>query len=146
VIYPDVAVDPAPVRLVATHSSKCANVANASSLEGEWIVQYWCVGYDNERFRMFPAPGFPGWFQVRALHSGKCVDVGADSKLRQYTCSSSAARRFRIQGSYLQDTYTLRSASHGGSWCWDVPGSSIGTVQLIEYFCNETNNQRWVML
>lgn len=62
----DVDVAPAEIKLVAYHSGQCANVAGASTADGQGIVQYPCVGASNERFRLRPAPGYPGWFQVQA--------------------------------------------------------------------------------
>ena len=61
-------------------------------------------------------------------------------------CGAYTEQRFPIQGSFSQNIYTIRSQYHGFSWCWDVAGSSTANlVQLAEYSCFETSNQRWIL-
>jgi Ricin-type beta-trefoil lectin domain-like len=138
--------DPAAVSIKALHSSKCADVTGSSFASGAAILQYSCTGTPNQKFKIAPAPNAPGYFLMQPTHSGKCADVDqVTNGLTQYFCGAFQEQRFTIQGSFLQNNFTLRSQLHGGTWCWDVPGSSTATVQLTEYSCFETSNQRWIL-
>ena len=146
VSLPGVVTDPDPVAVPvkAVHSAKCADVTGSSQATGASLVQYSCTNNPNQKFKFLPAPGAPGYFLVRAEHSGKCADVNSSTNgLAQYGCGTYTEQRFAIQSWASQNSFTLRSQLHGGSWCWDVPGSSTATVQLTEYQCFETTNQRW---
>ena len=138
--------DPAAVQVKAFHSSKCADVTGSSLADNASIVQYTCTGTSNQRFKFTPSD-LPGYFWIVPSHSGKCADLNASTnKLAQWGCGAYTEQRFSIQGSFSQNIYTIRSQYHGSSWCWDVAGSSTANlVQLAEYSCFETSNQRWIL-
>ena len=138
--------DPAAVSVKAVHSGKCADVTASSLNDGVPIVQYTCTGTANQKFKFWPAPGAPGYFQAKPTHSNKCADINiSNNQIAQYGCGNFAEQRFKIQGSQLQNIFTLRSQFHSNTFCWDVPASSLNFVQLIEYGCSETSNERWIL-
>lgn len=138
--------DPAPISLKVQHSLQCADVAGSSQADNATIVQYPCTGTQNQKFRLVPAPGAAGYFLIKPAHSGKCADVNAGTAgLTQWGCGAFSEQRFTIQGVGTNNVYTIRSQLHNGGWCWDVPASSTATVQLTEYTCYQTLNQRWIL-
>jgi hypothetical protein len=139
--------DPAAVSIKAMHSSKCADVTGASQSDNTAIVQYACHGGSNQKFKFIPVPGAPGDFWIRAEHSQKCADVNAQSaKLTQWGCGNYFEQRFKLNGTSGTNIYVIKSRENFLNKCWDVPGSSqANSIQLQEFSCNETSNQRWIL-
>ncbi len=138
---PGVVSDPSPglveIRNVAT--GRCTDVEGPSTANNAPLHQWQCVGVSNQRFRIHPAPGSPGRFQIRAEHSGKCAR--AFSTVKQYDCVNGwNSERFRIQGALNQNKYSLRGA---GDWyvsCWQVPGGFSNGTDLAHPTCNDNSN------
>lgn len=86
-----------------------------------------------------------GVYEVKAVHSNKCLDVPRSSlrdgeELIQYDCSNTTNQRWRFTRSL--GFYEI-SALHSGK-CLDVPRSSLANgTKLIQYRCSDTTNQRW---
>jgi hypothetical protein len=86
-----------------------------------------------------------GVYEVKAVHSDKCLDVPhsslADSStIIQFTCTGAQNQQWRF---VRKSGYYEISAVHSGK-CLDVPRSSqANRVELIQYRCGDTTNQRW---
>lgn len=134
--------DPALVYIQNRANLKCADVEGPSSLNGTPIQQWSCVGVANQIFRVWPAPGAAGLFQVRPVWiAGKCVRA-AVFNVTQNTCIDSLqSERFRIQGALNQDQYSIRNQLDSFVDCWHVPSNS-GTngTNLIDPVCNDFSN------
>jgi alpha-D-ribose 1-methylphosphonate 5-triphosphate synthase subunit PhnL len=82
--------------LKASHSGKCLDVANASTKNGESIMQFDCHGGDNQRVTYVPASG-----QIKFKHSGKCLDVATASNkngeiVQQWDCHNGDNQKWDI--------------------------------------------------
>jgi hypothetical protein len=85
------------VQLVARHSGKCLDVADASTADNARVVQYTCGTGTNQQWQVQDAGG--GYFRLVARHSGRCLDVisggTADGvRLIQYACGTGANQQF----------------------------------------------------
>lgn len=138
--------DPAPVAIRPLHSGKCADIPGSSISILVPITQFTCYYTANQKFFFMPASGNPGYFEIRPSHyTLNCAALNGDN-LVQWGCGGLSTALFRIQGSYLQNNFTIRSKYNNNSKCWDVPYSSLADgVGLMEYWCNETTNQRFLI-
>ena len=86
-----------------------------------------------------------GVYEMRAVHSDKCLDVPRSSRssganIIQYDCTNATNQQWRFRRT--SGFYEI-SAVHSGK-CLDVPGSSqANRVELIQYECFDTTNQHW---
>ncbi len=82
--------------------------------------------------------------EIRALHSGKCLDVsggntGSGTNIQQWTCNGSNPQRFRVES---RGSGFYRLIAQNSNKCVDVAGSGTGegvNVQLWD--CNGTSAQ-----
>jgi hypothetical protein len=84
-------------------TGRCADVANGSTADNARVIQNTCNGATSQRFRLTPVPivGTDNTFNIRAVHSNKCIGVtGASTangaQLLQVPCSTAADRVFRV--------------------------------------------------
>ncbi len=83
-------------QIYATHSGKCMNVEDGATANGAAIVALRCnpaaSTARNDRFTFVPVNG-KSLYQIKAVHSGKCVTVPGGTRpfqsIVQYTCSDS---------------------------------------------------------
>lgn len=86
-----------------------------------------------------------GVYEIRAVHSDKCLDVPRSnrndgSNIIQYECTNATNQQWRFE--QKSDYYEI-SAVHSGK-CLDVPGSrQSNRVELIQFRCLNTTNQHW---
>ncbi|MFI1188335.1 RICIN domain-containing protein [Streptomyces californicus] len=151
--YPQIAVDTAAgtVRglgtwetLTASHSGKCADVADRSAADGTALVQWGCNDGVNQQFWLKSAGS--GRVQIVARHSGKCLAVRDGSTadgaaIAQYTCDGTAAQQWKATGS----GGTVQLAAVRGGKCLDVTNTSTSDgTPLIQWSCNGGTNQKWL--
>lgn len=86
-----------------------------------------------------------GVYEVRAVHSDKCLDVPHSSfedgsNIIQFNCTNATNQQWRF---VRKSDYYEISAVHSGK-CLDVHRSSqANRIELIQYHCLNTTNQRW---
>ena len=86
-----------------------------------------------------------GVYEIRAVHSDKCLDVprsslADNSSIIQFNCTNARNQQWRFVS---KSGYYEISAVHSGK-CLDVPRSSqVNRTELIQYQCSNTTNQRW---
>lgn len=109
--------------------------------EGHWNP----VGSLIERIIYPGATLQEGAYEIRAVHSDKCLDVPRSSlddrsKIIQFNCTGATNQEWRF---VQKSGYYEISTVHSGK-CLDVPRSSqANRVELIQYRCGNTTNQRW---
>jgi hypothetical protein len=87
-----------------------------------------------------------GTVTIAAVHSGKCLDVTANSllngaKIQQWTCSTSDNKRFTLRD-VGGGQYQLVAVSSGK--CLDVSGVSTANGAVVhQWTCGGGANQRW---
>lgn len=141
VSLPNVVTNPSPgiVSITNRQTGQCIDVEGPSTSDGAPIQQWGCVGTSNQRFRIWPGTT-PGFFEVRAVHSGKCI--AALWNVAQQTCGAviDSIREFRIQGALNGNQYSVR-LKLDTSYCWRVPYSSVyGTDLDNPSPCVDTNS------
>ncbi|HEX5746850.1 MAG TPA: RICIN domain-containing protein [Archangium sp.] len=133
-------------RLVASHSRKTLDVANASTQNGAHLIQYRYHGGENQLFRPDPLPG--GYFRFVCQHSGKVLDVEGASlansaPLIQYDWHGGDNQQFRIEP--LKDGNVRIIAKHSGKVLDVAYGSTSDSALVIQYDWHGSSNQRWLM-
>ena len=143
---PSVVTDANPglITLRNINSLLCADVPGSSTAFGTVLIQWTCNSTPNQKFRIWPAQGQPGFFEIQASHSGLCA-FSSNAGVAEWPCgSSNPAGQFWIWSYNDSDLWTLRPRDGFSSRCWDVPGSSkLPGVQIGLWGCANTPNQLW---
>ena len=141
---PSVVTNPNPgnVTIVNRGSFKCADVEGPSTAENTPIQQWSCVNVNQQRWRIWPASGYPGYFEIRSVFSGKCVGAtGYYNVVVQQACGSGIDyHRFRIQGALGLDQYSIRDGQSSYQNCWKSPQTSANGANLQNPTCNDYSN------
>ncbi|MFD5768733.1 RICIN domain-containing protein [Streptomyces sp. NPDC127049] len=130
--------------LTASHSGKCADVADRSTADGAALIQWGCANSVNQQFWLKPAG--TNRVQIVARYSGKCLapkdgSTADGAAIAQYPCNGTTGQQWKVTSS--GGTVQL-SASASGK-CLDVTNQSTadGTA-LIQWSCNSGANQKWL--
>ncbi len=135
------------------YSNQCVELQNDSQNDGAQLVQQPCDGSVNQTFNILPTEEgernvADGRYTVKAVHSGKCLDVPNSStsngtQLQQWSCNGSAAQQFDFL--YVGDgQYEIINANSGK--CLDLYyGYTYNGTNIEQYTCNQGNNQRWLV-
>ncbi|MFJ8650259.1 RICIN domain-containing protein [Streptomyces sp. NPDC093546] len=87
------------------HSGKCLDVEGAGIKTGTAVQQWWCVGADNQRWRLVMVDIAKELYELRPAHlaagTDRCLDVESSSKAdgaiaRLWACNGTAAQQWRI--------------------------------------------------
>ncbi|MEV4423779.1 RICIN domain-containing protein [Streptomyces sp. R-07] len=151
--YPQITVDTAAgtvqglgtwETLTASHSGKCADVADRSTADGAALIQWSCAHSVNQQFWLKSAGS--GRVQIVARYSGKCLAARDGSNadgaaIVQYSCNGTAAQQWKVGGS--GSTVQLSAVQSGK--CLDVTNTSTSDgTPLIQWSCNSGANQKWL--
>jgi hypothetical protein len=87
----------ASVRIVNKNSGKCLAVAGGSDAEAAKVIQWDCVGSQDQRWIEWPEPNSRRWVSFQNGNSIKCLAVAGASTangagLIQYTCGHTGQR------------------------------------------------------
>ncbi|MFF4603521.1 RICIN domain-containing protein [Streptomyces sp. NPDC001339] len=145
------AAAPQFTKLQLAKSEKCLTIAKGSFRNGANAEQQTCAdGLDNQVFEMIPTGS--ATFELRAKHSGKCLEVSGSSKeiranVQQWWCVDTPAQRWKV---VLVDTakelYQL-SPTHALDRCLDISGGSVKDgANANQWYCNGSDAQRWRLL
>ncbi len=107
--------DPVAVQVWGPISGLCIDVYQASTTAGTPVVQHHCHGGFNQRFRMWPAPSNPGYFQAKSAHAvGMCLESNINTaNIEQRDCNGSLAQQlWQVRPFSNWDEYSLRSKHH----------------------------------
>lgn len=136
--------NPGLITLRNINSLLCADVPGSSTSYGTVLIQWTCNSTPNQKFRIRPAQGQPGYFEIQASHSGLCAFFSS-AGVAEWPCgSSNPAGQFWIWSYNDSDLWTLRPRDGFSLRCWDVPGSSkLPGAQIGLWGCANTPNQLW---
>ncbi|MFB7939870.1 RICIN domain-containing protein [Streptomyces sp. NPDC056049] len=130
--------------LTASHSGKCADVADRSTADGAALIQWGCANSVNQQFWLKPAG--TNRVQIVARYSGKCLapkdgSTADGAAIAQYPCNGTTGQQWRVTSS--GGTVQLSGSASGK--CLDVTNQSTadGTA-LIQWSCNSGANQKWL--
>jgi hypothetical protein len=133
------------VNLVARHSSKCADLVNASTANNAELVQYTCGSGFNQQFTI--RDNGDGYGQLVLRHSGLCLDVAGAStansaQIIQYACGSGTNQQWQLQDA--GSGYYRIIARHSGK-CLDVASAATtNSARIKQYTCGSGTNQQWL--
>lgn len=122
---------------------QCLDVEGAKLSPAD-IDQYTCYGGANQKF--FVMYTGSGEYEIRALHSGLCLDISGASlddgaSLIQWPCNGQTNQRFRINAT-PSGTYEIR-AVHSDK-CLDVPWElTTPGVRIQQFQCHGRANQQF---
>ncbi|MGW0824088.1 RICIN domain-containing protein [Streptomyces sp. NPDC002845] len=157
------AAAPAPLfraKLMANHSGKCLDVANANQLDGAFVQQWECYDAPDNQTWNFVAVGdsdlgdgflADGYYAIRADHSGKCLDVAGASiadggTVHQWTCDS---KKTNQQWRLVQrpNGYFSLIARHSGKCLEVAAGSQANGAAMVQQTCaDDRPYQEWKLL
>jgi hypothetical protein len=152
-----------PYELVARHSNKCLDVANASEAHGADVIQGNCSHRWNQQFYLRPSGN---GYMIVARHSNKCVDVENFSRrhlanVLQASCRGTSNQRWRFfsvsgegKANDISDapprvgTFYKMRPLHVRNMCLDVANLSIAhAANVIQGSCwNPGHNQQWTLV
>ncbi|MFB6634408.1 RICIN domain-containing protein [Streptomyces sp. NPDC056362] len=151
--HPQITIDTAAGRvrglgtwetLTASHSGKCADVADRSTADGAALIQWGCGNAVNQQFWLKSVGS--GRVQIVARYSGKCLaardgSTADGTAIAQYSCDGTAAQQWRVTGS--GNSVQLAAVQSGK--CLDVLNTSTSDgTPLIQWTCNSGTNQKWL--
>ncbi|MCB1759812.1 MAG: RICIN domain-containing protein [Gammaproteobacteria bacterium] len=134
-------------RIYVSHSGKCLDVSGVSQNDGANVHQWDCHSGDNQQWELIPHSS--GAYQLRAKHSGKCLDgYWANSQgdnLKQWSCASSGTSWISDQLFNLdKNSDGSYRITHSSGKCVDVYNSSQDNGGKIGLWSSHSgSNQRW---
>jgi hypothetical protein len=136
--------------LIAIHSLKCVDVANASVAHAAPVVQATCWGGGNQKWKFRDVGG--GYYEIVVQHSSKCLDVAYASldhaaPVVQGDCWGGTNQHWRLNevGSANGEAYYQILAQHSGK-CLDVAFASLKhAAPIIQGNCWGGANQHFIL-
>lgn len=132
--------------LVARHSGKCLDVADALSADGAALAQWPCTGGLHQQWQVTDLGG--GYSRLAARHSGKALDVfdaSAADGARAIQWEPHAGTNQQWQLADAGGGYRTLVARHSGK-CLDVNGGSAADgSEAIQWACHGGANQQWLL-
>lgn len=131
--------------IASSETGLCAEVRNSDQADGATIDQGVCRDGSNQKFQAYAGVD-PGTFQLRAIHSGKCMTAVNDRRVVQINCTDSRQFwRFRPRDAKRGWQYwEIRNTAYGGGLCLELPdyNRDEGTPLKVSE-CSYKNNQQW---
>ena len=145
VLTPPVVTDPNPglVRFVNVASKRCLDV-EGPSLALRTPLQIWsCKNVSQQKYRIWPSPGSPGYFQVKPLYPNNRCSASVNSVWIDRCVNNANAQKIAIYGVGSKDEYTIHSRAMTRN-CWVVPPKYADGVDVRSSTCNALNSRyRW---
>jgi hypothetical protein len=130
--------------LVARHSNKCLDVADANVKNGADIQQWDCTNGNNQKWNLVSKGG--DVYTIAALHSGKCLDVAGARKdngadVLQWDCHGKDNQDWQIT---KEADGSFRLVARHSNKCLDVFEAGLNNgANVIQWGCSGANNQKW---
>jgi len=135
------AVAAGPYYMRFNHSSKCAQVPNASRVSGVSLTQYTCLAQSNVWWYFDYQFYFDSvyWYRIRNANSNLCMNVAGGSqangaRIIQYGCGNFANEYFALwQATSMPSSHYFVEAYHSFKVLNIASGSLANGGQLIQY-------------
>lgn len=131
-------------------SRLCLDVYGASTYPGAAVIQWPCIGENNQRWTPVAVP-YSNAIAYRNVHSGMCPDVydggtREGDKLIQWPCHYEYNQQFVKRSSrYTDGEWSYDWYNVGSSLCVDVPGgTSEWEAWIQQWGCNDSVAQQWI--
>ncbi len=131
-------------KLRFVNSSRCIDVAGASTASGALVKQYACHGQENQRLALV-AGARPLEFRLKLKHSGMCLDIenastAAGARIVQKPCGSDTQLMKWVVPAGTPEAVVL-NLKHSGK-CLNVAGGGTGdNVQVVQSDCAIVRSQ-----
>jgi len=131
--------------ITSAYSSKCVDIAAASTANGAQVQQYQCNGTGAQTFSVTNMG--QGWYRLINTNSGKAIDIASAStadgaKVQQYTDNGTGAQRFSIKPGSDATTFVITNENSGK--CLDVSDwSTNDSAKIQQWSCSGNVNQAW---
>ncbi len=135
--------NPGVVRFVNVASKRCLDV-EGPSLALRTPLQIWsCKNVSQQKYKIWPSPGSPGYFQVSPLYPKYRCSASIASVWIGRCLISPSEQKIAISGVGGKDEYTIHSQAWPSN-CWVVPTKFADGVDLWSSTCNALNSRyRW---
>lgn len=132
--------------ITVLHSGKCLDVEGRSTNDGAKLQQWDCHGGDNQTWELIPHSS--GAYQLRAKHSGKCMDgywAVSGEGVKQWSCATEKSGWINNQlFNVSQNSDGSFKLLHSSGKSLDVAGSSQSAgAEIILWSDHGGANQRW---
>ncbi|WP_167538326.1 RICIN domain-containing protein [Streptomyces albofaciens] len=139
------------VQLQLALTGKCLTINKGSFANGANAVQQTCADdLDNQVFELVPTG--EGAFEVRARHSGKCLEVEnsgkqAGANVQQWWCTGNPQMQWELNMvDMAKELYELRP-THVADRCLDIDHAKTDNgANAQSWYCNGTDAQLWRLL
>ncbi|MET0402618.1 MAG: RICIN domain-containing protein [Cystobacter sp.] len=133
------------VKLVASHSSKCLDVASSGTQNGTLVQQWGCNGTNAQAFRLKEVSG--GYSLVN-VNSNKCVDVSSSSTadnatIQIWDCNATSAQTFKLTAG-SGGSYSLVNANSNKCLTVAQSGTNDG-ARVLQNACTGASNQQFAV-
>lgn len=131
--------------LVPLHSHKCAGVSASSTSDGADILQWACIGVNDQAWVLDEQTN--GYHLKPSHATNKCMDVsGASSSdganVLQWSCGTGSNQEWDFV--YVRDGFYQLRPNHTSGMCLAVANESTANGATLEQWtCNEYANQLW---
>jgi hypothetical protein len=121
-------------------TSECLDVTGAATYHAASVGVWRCVGADNQQWRFEYLGG--GYYQIRVLHSGMCLDVAyasqaAGAQVVQAVCTPGNLNQ-QWRRAYVDSVWYQLVARHSGM-CLD----KTGWGSAVQWGCHSGWWQQW---
>lgn len=125
--------NPGVVFAVNMQSGKCMDIEGPSTGTGASIQQWTCADVSQQKWRIWPQPGYPGLFKIVSEHSDKCVAASPIYNIVvQQSCTTESFKRIRIRGALNGNQYSLRDGQSSYNNCIAAPSSNLNGTNLTD--------------
>jgi Polysaccharide lyase/Ricin-type beta-trefoil lectin domain-like len=108
-------------------------VPSASTADGTNLQQWACLepAQDHQLWKFVPASGSPGYFEIKAKHSNKCIDVlnagtSNGAAVKQHTCGGQVNQRWSLRSVDVAEPPLIDAGFESLLRNWDTAG--VGEV------------------
>jgi len=148
--------------IASAHTGKCVDVAQSSGADGGSVIQWPCHKGQNQGWTFDKVYGqLDNVRMVRNVHSNRCLDITGKSTVNgavahQWDCEigrqnkdasgKSQLWQLKPRGSARGWTY-YQLVNVNSKKCLDLPnGSNTDGTKLVQWDCNDAQNQQWRIL
>lgn len=132
--------------VVAKHSGKCLDVFDAQTFSGAKVIQWPCIGEENQKWQIIPIGD--GYFKFIAVHSNRVLAVQGGQTVNgapivQSTEVGTAPQQwqlFDVGGGYFRIV-----ARHSGKAIEVAGGSSADGTQVQQWDYFGASHQQWLL-
>jgi len=131
--------------VIPKHSDKCLGIAADSRENGAAVVQWDCVGADNQKWKFTDQSGY---YTVSPKHSDKCLGIAADSRengaaVVQWDCVGADNQLWKLVS--VGDYFNV-IPKHSDKCLGIAADSRENGAAVVQWGCVGADNQLWSLI